>query len=425
MQRRIDRMDKPLTQPRKAPGGGWVYPGIIAHPGVYKYRRADGTMRRELVLPEDLHCAESLESLERAPLTVQHVPGDVVDLHNADYVVVGDVANVRADVEGTYGEIAVRTAQGLSFIERTRKSKGRVGLSPVYDMPKYAATPGVHPVYGPYDARQGPRIYNSVALVDNPRGVNAHLRLDSEDAIIEDDTVDPNAKKPEDEQSPNDPAAQPAGEKTPTDPAAKPEGEGDPAAKPEGEAPEMEGEENEGSAPAAPAAPALPTLSPEMLLLKESIIAELRGMFVGHMDSMNKSVMDACKPALDGFGAHAASLGGYVSRFDSMFGRRADSQDVSPEVAYYNERTRLEAIADSLGLPESVRNENLTEFKRNLVKAHRPNANIRADASDDFFEGVLAGLDCNPKVAPRRADSQDVSAPAIDTGGYLKGLGKN
>lgn len=416
MERRIDRADV-LTSPRKIPGGGWVYPGIIAHPGIYKYRRADGSFRRELVLPEDLHNADTLASLERAPVTVEHVPGDVVDLHNADSVVVGDVANTRAQSRGTYGEIAVRTAPGLAYIAKVRREKGKVGVSPVYEMPRYDATPGYHPEYGEYDARQGPRVYNSVAIVANPRGENAHLRLDSEDAVIEEGPVDPkNTENPPSEE----------GQKPPASEGQKPPAEGE---MPEKDDPtseeEVPADAKAPAAPAAPAAQAVPTLSPEMLLLKEAIIAELRGFYMAQMDGMSKMVMDACRPAIDGFGAHAQALGGYVGRFDSMFGRRADSADgKSPEATYFHERKRLEGMADAIGLPENLRSDDLGVLKRNLVKVVRPNVN--ADASDAYIDGILDGADWSKgqptaRAPERRADSAP-QVPALDVDAYIRSL---
>lgn len=413
MPRRIDRADI-LTHPRRLSSGGWVYPGIIAHPGVLKYRRADGSVRRELVLPEDLHNPATLASLERAPVTLEHVPGDVVDLHNADSSAEGDVANVRPDEQGTYGEVAIRTPRGLAYIAEVRRKKGKVGLSPVYETPQYDPRPGVHPLYGEYDARQGPRIYNSVAVVANPRGVNAHLRLDSEDAYVEEGPVDPNEmKKPEGEQ----PAAKPEGEGAA--PSEKPEGEGAaPGQKPAegpGEMPPSDDPTSEEAAPGAPGQPpavsAPPTLSPESLLLKESIMAEIRGLLLGHTDGMSKMILDACKPTLDSFGQHASALGGYATQLSSVFGRRADS-DAAPEVAYFKSRTALEALADQMRLPADMRSDDLLAFKRNIARVARPN--LRADASEEYVDGVLDALDLKPREVVRRetkTDSADVAYP--------------
>lgn len=413
MPRRIDRADI-LTHPRRLSSGGWVYPGIIAHPGVLKYRRADGSVRRELVLPEDLHNPATLASLERAPVTLEHVPGDVVDLHNADSSAEGDVANVRPDEQGTYGEVAIRTPRGLAYIAEVRRKKGKVGLSPVYETPQYDPRPGVHPLYGEYDARQGPRIYNSVAVVANPRGANAHLRLDSEDAYVEEGPVDPNEmNKPEGEQ----PVEKPEGEGAA--PPEKPEGEGAAPGQESAEAPEVE----EGGAPGQPPAVAAPpTLSPEALLLKESIMAEIRGLLLGHTDGMSKMILDACKPTLDSFGQHASALGGYANQLSSVFGRRADS-DAAPEVAYFKTRTALEALADQLRLPAEMRPDDLLAFKRNIARTARPS--LRADASEEYVDGVLDALDLKPREVVHRetkADSAEVAYP--DPNAWLEGIQK-
>lgn len=156
--------------------------GFAARPGVLEYAQADGSIRRELVLPEELHRADSLETLGRKPMTLEHPQteageGIFVDPANVQDFGVGDVAeSVEVDRLNGFVKIrmAIRRADAIEAIDRGIRELS-AGYTVDLDM-----TPGEHPVYGRYDAIQRNRKYNHVAIVRMGRaGRGVSLRADS------------------------------------------------------------------------------------------------------------------------------------------------------------------------------------------------------------------------------------------------------
>lgn len=148
--------------------------------GIYGYRRADGTVKRELVLPEHLFNAQSLATLASVALTMEPPAGHppvMLDPDNAGRFSKGHVHEtvdaIEAPTEQDFGYARVRfTARVRDAVDRLKAAKTGKALftSPGYLLPAYDATPGVHPIWGSYDAIQGPRVYNHLALTDTPRG---------------------------------------------------------------------------------------------------------------------------------------------------------------------------------------------------------------------------------------------------------------
>jgi len=156
--------------------------GFAARPGVLEYRQADGSIRRELVTEEELHRADSLETLARKPVTLEHPTGEAgeqifVAPENIQEFGVGDVAEA-VEVERLNGfvkiRMAVRRKDAVAAIDQGIRELS-AGYTVDLDM-----TPGEHPVYGRYDAVQRNRKYNHVAIVPMGRaGSSVALRADS------------------------------------------------------------------------------------------------------------------------------------------------------------------------------------------------------------------------------------------------------
>lgn len=156
--------------------------GFAARPGVLEYRQADGSIRRELVLEEELHRADSLETLARKPVTLEHPQNKsgeqvFVASENVQDFGVGDVSeSIEVDRLNGFVKIrmAVRRKDAVDAID-----KGIRELSAGYTV-DLDLTPGKHPVYGQYDAIQRNRKYNHVAIVPMGRaGSSVALRADS------------------------------------------------------------------------------------------------------------------------------------------------------------------------------------------------------------------------------------------------------
>jgi len=155
------------------PDGARLVSGIVARPGIYEYRDAAGRITRELVPEQTL--ADSIATLGRAPVTLQH-PAEDVTPENAGALVVGDVdGTVEMMADGyVVAKLAVRRKDAIDAIDSGRT----VELSPGYRV--RLGPPGVDPVHGPYDAVQLERTVNHLALVDRARGgPEVRLRTDA------------------------------------------------------------------------------------------------------------------------------------------------------------------------------------------------------------------------------------------------------
>ena len=63
---------------------------IVTSIGVFTYKRKDGTIQRELRLPEEVFSMETLNSMKLKPVTLNH-PTELVTSDNADKLQVGSL----------------------------------------------------------------------------------------------------------------------------------------------------------------------------------------------------------------------------------------------------------------------------------------------------------------------------------------------
>lgn len=174
---RVIRYDRggQLLQAVSTDEGFMLLEGYVAKPGVLTYKRGDGKEVRELIPPEELHRADSLATLGRKPVTLEHPP-EYLNPDNVGEYAIGDVDGEVYIGEGGFVRVkmAVRRADGLAALRR-----GVRELSPGYTC-AIDATPGTHPVYGAYDQVQRRRVYNHAALTERGRaGHDISLRFDS------------------------------------------------------------------------------------------------------------------------------------------------------------------------------------------------------------------------------------------------------
>ena len=173
----VERTDfsGPLLAPVMREDGTLLMSGRVAKPGILVYRLADGSTRRELVLAEDLHNEDSLASLGRAPVTLEH-PDEMVTPDTFEAVGVGDVdGDVVIEKEGGFVtvKIAVRRRDAIDAV-----LAGKQELSLGYIV-RLEETSGTHEVFGRFDAIQRDRQHNHLAIVDRARaGPSVRLRTD-------------------------------------------------------------------------------------------------------------------------------------------------------------------------------------------------------------------------------------------------------
>ena len=180
----VSRFDRAsgILSPRVTEEGFLLVTADFAKPGVLRYRHPDGSVTRELVLPEVLHDPKSLATLAMKPVTLEHPAGNVTPETHADTAVGSTGETIEVIEEGGYARVKL-VVRDRAAIDSVRA--GKVEVSPGYRV-KLDATPGVHPEFGAYDAIQRDRRYNHLAITDIARGgPDIRLHLDSAVAVGE------------------------------------------------------------------------------------------------------------------------------------------------------------------------------------------------------------------------------------------------
>lgn len=162
-----------LRKPEMLPHGFMKVEGYVARAGVLEYRNDDGSIRRELRLREDVADPKSLSGYEGASLTDGH-PTVLVDADNVRTLEDGTATSARMDGDWVVAPMVIKSKKLISKVK-----SGKTGLSAGYTI-RLDETPGVHPVYGRYDAIQRDIRINHIAVaVDVPRaGDGARIRMD-------------------------------------------------------------------------------------------------------------------------------------------------------------------------------------------------------------------------------------------------------
>lgn len=165
----VQRYDYSEFKATKTDEGFLVDSPIVARVGIQEYRRADGTIRRELRLPQEVFAPEALASAKAKPITLDHkIP--TVTAKNANRVTIGTILSEgRQDGEGERMDIVIHSPDAIG--DRRELSLGYTA--------HVDETPGVDPTYGPYDAIQRNIRVNHLSVVKSARaGKIARLNLD-------------------------------------------------------------------------------------------------------------------------------------------------------------------------------------------------------------------------------------------------------
>jgi hypothetical protein len=147
---------------------------IIGRVGIQEYRKADGTIRRELRLPENVFNADSLASMRGKPITSGHPVTGKVTAKDSHRVTIGTILSEgRQDGDYVRADIVIHNTSAMGDNKQLS-----LGYTTQLD-----ETPGDHPVYGRYDAIQGPPTVNHLSVVKSARAGNvARLNLDGDES---------------------------------------------------------------------------------------------------------------------------------------------------------------------------------------------------------------------------------------------------
>lgn len=167
-----------LGNAERTPQGFLKIPAYLTRVGVLEYKRADGTIVRELRPRDEVFKADSLATLSAAPVTDLH-PTTMVSPKNVRQLQIGHVSErVREDGKMVAGHVTVQEAEAIAAVERGDRRELSCGYQCRIDQ-----TPGVYEGEA-YDQVQRDIVYNHVAL--GPKqwgraGRDVALRVDSAD----------------------------------------------------------------------------------------------------------------------------------------------------------------------------------------------------------------------------------------------------
>ena len=174
--RRVERLDSiPLNETYLTKEGYLRDKPIVTTVGIFEYALADGGIRRELRLPEEVFDADSLASYKGKPIIVTHEAG-TVDKDNVKDEIIGTILS-----EGYQDEEDVRAEVVIHDTDAMRDC-GLRELSLGYSL-DLDEMPGTWKGQK-YDAIQKNIRVNHLALVDKARaGDQARLNIDSRDTL--------------------------------------------------------------------------------------------------------------------------------------------------------------------------------------------------------------------------------------------------
>ena len=155
--KRVIRLDSlPLGQTMFTPEGYLMDRPILTSVGIFEYGNPDGSIRRELRLPEEVFSTESLKSYKGKPIIITHDAG-LIDKNNVEDEQIGTILG-----EGYQSGDDVRAEIVIHDTDEMRRC-GLKELSLGYNL-ELDETPGVWEGQ-PYDAIQRNIRINHLALV--------------------------------------------------------------------------------------------------------------------------------------------------------------------------------------------------------------------------------------------------------------------
>lgn len=183
--RRFDVM--PLAKPERTPEGFVRAQGMITRTGIFRYRRGDGSIVRELRPAEQVFRADSLRSFSGMPLTLDH-PSENLTPKTVGEHQVGTVSSPVRISNHVRADITILREDAIKAVMNDRKNKLSCGyVCNVIDQPgTFKHADGTEERF---DAVQMDILGNHVAICDNPRaGSSAQIRVDDAIADIEPET---------------------------------------------------------------------------------------------------------------------------------------------------------------------------------------------------------------------------------------------
>lgn|GEM_PF-6101657 len=157
---------------------------ILTRCGVFTYHEDDGTVIREVRLPEHVFAAESLESYEGKDIILTHVTdkAGLVDSENFRDFTIGNIISAQRDGENVRGKLLIKDVEALKNNPHLRE----LSLAYTRDLIRESGTYNGEQ----YDCIQSNIKINNLAVVSEARaGENARLNLDEEDKKLDTEKI--------------------------------------------------------------------------------------------------------------------------------------------------------------------------------------------------------------------------------------------
>jgi hypothetical protein len=174
-----------LENIEKTPEGFLRLPARATRTGVFVYRKADGTLRKEFRSPEEVFNADSLATLLAKPVTNNHPKEGRVDASNAKQHTVGFTSDSIQE-DGKFVKLFLNILDE-DTVDDIKNGKRELSCGYTCEVTDSTGESDGET----YDAVQKNIQYNHVALVHRgSAGSQVRLNLDSEDAVLEEDIAD-------------------------------------------------------------------------------------------------------------------------------------------------------------------------------------------------------------------------------------------
>lgn len=164
---------------------------VVTRAGVFTYANADGTLRKELRLPDDVFNQDALSSMRLIPVTNGHPKEKLVDASNSKRLGIGFTGeNIEQDGNFVLANIVITDADTVRMVQQQARRELSLGYT-VDLVPESGEYNGER-----YDFKQTNIKYNHLALVDTARaGSEARIKLDGDDAEQIDGDIKMTAKR--------------------------------------------------------------------------------------------------------------------------------------------------------------------------------------------------------------------------------------
>jgi len=169
----VNRYDFAQFTATKTDEGFLIDSPVIGRIGIQEYINVDGSIRKELRLPEEVFNQASMDSAKGKPISLDHKE-KVVTSKNANRVTIGTVLSAsKQDGDNLRTDIVIHSPDAIGA-----RRELSLGYTCTLD-----DTSGEHPTYGHYDAIQRDIRINHLSVVSRGRAGVARLNMDSNEVL--------------------------------------------------------------------------------------------------------------------------------------------------------------------------------------------------------------------------------------------------